>query len=132
MAHRPAFLPKFNHASHWIKKRSVCVDRDRRVPSVALKNLGDIRIPENGHVIWVFGFQDKHLSLAVHFKAEGSKGVRWIRILFPEPRRTGVFGLQYLQNSFARPQNFLTWFPHGRQTLLHQISGGMAPDLRRA
>src|SRR5882762_2541600 len=50
MVQRPAFLPNFNHAGHWIEKRPFCVDRNRRVPSVALKNFGDIRIPEKYYV----------------------------------------------------------------------------------
>ncbi len=132
MAHGPAFLPNFNHAGHGIKKRPVCVDRDRRVPSIALKNPGDIRIPENDHATYVFGFPDKPLSLAVHFKAKRSKGASRIRILFPEPRRTGVFGLQDFENLFARPQNFLSWLPHSCQVRLHPIYRRRAPALRRA
>src|SRR5882762_4672868 len=128
----PAFLLNFDYRGHWREKSPFQVDRDRRVTSVALENPCDIRIPENGHVTRISGFQDELFSLAVYRKAEGSKGVRRSRILFPEPCRTGIFRLKDLQDSFARPQNFLPWFPHARQFLLHQISGSMAPGLRLA
>ncbi len=66
MAHNHALLPDFNHHRHGIKKRSVGVDGDGSVPSVALENFGDIRIPENGGVIdGVRRFLDKLFPVAV-------------------------------------------------------------------
>jgi len=50
MVQRPAFLPNFDHAGNWIKKRPFRVDRNFRVPSVALKDFGDIGIPEKYHL----------------------------------------------------------------------------------
>jgi len=56
--------------------------------------------------------------VAVYLIVERSKGIGWIRVFFSEPRGTGIFGLQNLQNFFAGAENFLSWLPHGRQMLL--------------
>src|SRR5437016_13222151 len=91
MAHNHAFFPDLNHHRHGIKKRSVGVDGDGSVPSVALENFGDIRIPENGRVVdGVRRFLDKFFPVAVYLETERSKRVSWMGIFFPEPRRTSV------------------------------------------
>src|SRR6266481_2067594 len=82
---RTAFSRNFNYIGNWREKSSFPVDSNCRVASVTLKNLGDIRIPEDGHVVRGLGFQDGFLSLAIYHIRECSKGFSRIRVFFPEP-----------------------------------------------
>src|SRR5882724_1043760 len=90
IANRAAFSRNLNYIGNWREKGSSRVDSNCRVASITLKNLGDIRIPEDGHVVRRFGLQDEFLSLAVYHISERSKSGSRIRVFFPEPGGTGI------------------------------------------